>query len=83
MYYAIWIWLNRPNGDYFNGRNSQIGFIFHFQAISQNCSITFSLFWHEVSQGGYYCTVKIEIGLIVIFQGPKGQIWVLCYSLSI
>ena len=49
----IWIWLNHPKGHFKRSERSNLAPFLLGGNFLKNCLITFSLFMHEASQGGY------------------------------
>ena len=49
----IWIWLNHPKGHFERSERSNLAPFLLGGNFLKNCSITFSLFMQEASQGGY------------------------------
>ena len=48
-----WIWLNRSKGNLSRSERSNFAHFALLGHLLQNCSVTFSLFWHRAAQEGY------------------------------
>ena len=54
----IWIWLKHSKSFFIKVGKAKCSSFFTWRHFRKNCLITFSLFWHEGSQGGCLCIAK-------------------------
>ena len=80
-----YIWLNRSKGNFSRSVRSNLALFALGGHLLQNCSVTFSLFYHRVSQEGYQWTAKRRVWLNrskCPFSRSEGRIWPLLTYLS-